>query len=216
MEEVKEVEVQVETKQLQAPVVKRTLAFLIDAVVAIIPALTMYLVFAGGFKTWAPVYYESPIIGAVSMYDLPGEVNEAVNTITHQDGTTHTEYNVSFGATICRLMSVFSIAFYVFYSTFCAYIFDGQTVGKKFMKLRMIVPMNEETPEDEVQKKAREKKINIRIFLREVIGKVLINSIPIFPIISLFTMIFTKNRLTIHDMIGKTRVVEEIVVVKEN
>lgn len=216
MEDVKEKKVQLKVEQLRSPILKRMGAFVIDAIVAIIPALTMYLIFAGSFKTWAPVYYESPIIGAVSMYDLPLEVHEAVNTIEHPDGTSHEEYNVSFGATVCRIMSVFCIVFYVLYSTFCAYIFDGQTVGKKIMKLRMIVPMDEDAPEDEEQKKEYEKKINTRIFRREVLGKVVLNSVPIFPIISVFTMIFTKDRLTIHDMIGKTRVVEEIVVVNEN
>ncbi len=216
MEDVKNTEVQVKIEQISAPAHKRIGAFLIDIVVAIIPALTMYLVFAGSFKTWAPIYYESPIIGAISMYDLPIEVHEAVNTIKHPDGTSHQEYNVSFGATVCRVMSVFSICFYVFYSTFCAYIFDGKTVGKKIMNLRMVVPMDTEAPEEEEAKKEYEKKVNIRIFKREVLGKVILNSIPIFPIISVFTMLFTKERKTIHDMLGKTRVVEELVIVKEN
>lgn len=215
MEEVRESEVQVKTIQRKAPVIKRVAAFLIDAVVAIIPALAMYLLFAGSFDSWAPLYYESPIIGAVSMCDLPVVVDEALNTMENPDGSTYTDYNVSFGATSCRIISVLSIAFYVFYSTFCAYIFDGKTVGKKIMKLCMIVPVDEEEPEDEEQKKEYNKKIYIRIFIREVLGKVVLNSIPIFPVISVVTMIFTKDRLTLHDMMGRTKVIEEVIVVEE-
>ena len=153
------------------------------------------------------------MIGAVSMYDLPAEVNEKLNTFENEDGeTTHYEYNVSFSATVCRVLSVFCIVFYVGYSTFCAYIFDGKTVGKKMMKLRMIVCDAGQEPEAEEEKKEWEKKNNKHIFVREVLGKVILNSIPVIPVISIFTMIFTKKRLALHDMIGKTRVVEEIVV----
>lgn len=193
----------------RASVLKRTAAFLIDAVVAFIPALVMYIAFTGSYSGWTPVWYESPAIAAVTMYDLPGEVNEKLNTFENDDGSTHEEYNVSFGASVCRLMSVFVIVFYVFYSTFCAYIFDGKTVGKKVMGLRMILRDAGEEPEEENEKKEWKKKNNIRIFVREVLGKVLLNSIPVFPVISFFTMIFTKDRLTLHDMMGKTCVIEE-------
>ena len=184
---------------LKAPVLKRIAAFLIDAVVAFIPVLVMYLAFTGSYVGWTPIWYESPAIAAVSMIDLPEEVNEKLNTFDNEDGGTYQEYNVSFGASVCRFLSVFVIVFYVFYSTFCAYIFDGKTVGKKIMGLRMILRDPGEEPEEE----------DMNIFKREVLGKVLLNSIPIFPVISFFTMLFTKDRLTLHDMIGKTIVVRE-------
>ena len=116
---------------------------------------------------------------------------------------------MSFGASVCRFLSVFVIVFYVFYSTFCAYIFDGKTVGKKIMGLRMILRDPGEEPEEEEKKKEWQKKNDMNIFKREVLGKVLLNSIPISPVISFFTMLFTKDRLTLHDMIGKTIVVRE-------
>ena len=192
----------------KAPDLKRIAAFLIDAVVAFIPALTMYILFTGSYSGWTPIWYESPVIAAVSMTDLPPQVNESLNTFENGDGNTYTDYNVSFSATVCRILSVISIVFYVFYSTFCAYIFDGKTVGKKLMGLRMIVRDSGQEPEDEAEKEAWNKKNNKHIFIREVLGKVLLNSIPIFPIISFFTMIITKNGITLHDLIGKTWVIE--------
>jgi hypothetical protein len=209
--ETAQADVNITIKYQKAPILRRIAAFLIDAVVAFIPALAMYLVFTGGYSGWTPIWYESPVIAAVTMYDLPGEVNEKLNTFDNEDGvTTHQEYNVSFTATVCRVMSVVSILFYVFYSTFCAYIFDGKTVGKKLMGLRMILKDPGSEPEDEEQKKAWQKKNNLHIFVREVVGKVLLNSIPVFPVISFFTMIFTKERKTLHDMMGKTIVVQEV------
>lgn len=207
-------EVEVVVVKARAPIIKRTAAFLIDAVVAFIPALVMYIVFTGTYSGWTPIWYESPAIAAVTMYDLPLEVHESLNTFENPDGSTYTEYNVSFVATISRILSVFAIVFYVFYSTFCAYIFDGKTVGKKLMGLRMIVRNPGEEPEDDEKRKEWNKQNNMHIFVREVLGKVLLNSIPVFPVISFFTMIFTKDRLTLHDMIGKTCVIEEKMVVK--
>lgn len=209
MMEEKEAEVKLTVARTSAPVLKRVAAFLMDAVVAFIPALAMYLVFTGGYVGWTPIWYESPVIGAVTMIDLPPQVNENLNTFDNEDGSTHTEYNVSFSATVCRVVSVLSIVFYVFYSTFCAYIFDGQTVGKRLMGLRIIIRGQTDMPEEEEEKQEWKKKNNKCIFVREVLGKVLLNSIPIFPVISFFTMIFTKDRLTLHDMIGRTCVMQE-------
>ena len=210
--EKKEAEEKVVITQVKAPILKRVAAFLIDAVVAFIPARAMYIVFTGTYSGWTPIWYESPVIAAVTMIDLPPQVNESLNTFDNGDGSTHMEYNVSFSATVCRVVYVVAIIFYVFYSTFCAYIFDGQTVGKRLMNLRMVLRASGDEPEDEEEKKEWMKKNNKHIFVREVLGKILLNSIPVFPIISFFTMIFTKDRLTIHDMIGSTHVVEEQIV----
>lgn len=188
------------TVAIKAPFYKRVAAYIIDALVAFIPALAMYLIFTGTYNGWTPIWYESPVIAGVTMYDLPIEVHERVNTFENADGSTYQEYNVSFPATICRVMSVVVILFYIGYSTFCAYIFDGKTVGKKLLGLRMIT-------EEEDQKKK-----NKNIFFREVIGKILLNSIPLIPILSIFTILFTKDGRAIHDMIGKTKVVEELCV----
>lgn len=208
MEE-KEAEVKLTVIRTSDPILKRVAAFLIDAVAAFIPALAMYIIFTGGYTGWTPIWYESPVIAAVTMIDLPPQVNESLNTFDNGDGSTHTEYNVSFSATVCRVISVLSIVFYVFYSTFCAYIFDGQTIGKKLMGLRILIRGQTDMPEEEEEQTKWKKKNNKCIFLREVLGKVLLNSVPVFPILSFFIMLFTKNRLTLHDMIGGTCVMEE-------
>jgi len=46
------------------------------------------------------------------------------------------------------------------------------------------------------------------IFIRELLGKILINSIPIIPLVSLFTILFTKEHKALHDMLADTIVVE--------
>ena len=58
-------------------------------------------------------------------------------------------------------------------------------------------------PEDE------NRKFGITILLREGVGKILLNSIPIIPVISIFTILFTPSHKAIHDYIGKTRVLEQ-------
>lgn len=193
----------------KAPFMKRIAAWVIDAIVAFVPVLLMYWLFTGTYEGLTILFYESPGIAAVSMSDLPGLVHESLNTFENPDGSTYTQYNASFFATTCRAASVFVIVFYVFYSTFCAYIFDGKTIGKKLMKLRMVVKDLPEKPQDEVQVKEWEKITYKRIFVREVLGKVVLNTIPIFPIISIFTILFTKQGLSIHDMMGKTCVIDE-------
>ena len=95
MEE-KEAEVKLTVIRTSAPILKRVAAFLIDAVAAFIPALAMYIIFTGGYTGWTPIWYESPVIAAVTMIDLPPQVNESLNTFDNGDGSTHTEYNVSF------------------------------------------------------------------------------------------------------------------------
>ncbi len=77
------------------------------------------------------------------------------------------------------------------------------------MGLRILIRGQTDMPEEKEELEKWKKKNNKCIFIREVLGKVLINSIPVFPVISFFTMIFTKNRLTLHDMIGGTCVMEE-------
>ena len=193
----------------KVPFWKRFAAWLIDAVVAFVPVLVMYILFTGGYEGKSFLFYESPGIAAVSMSDLPGLVHESLNTFENPDGSTYTQYNATFFATTCRAASVFVILFYVGYSTFCAYIFDGKTIGKKLMKLRMVVKDLPPKPQDEEEIKKWEKDSYKKIFVREVLGKIVLNTIPIFPVLSVFTILFTKEGLAIHDMMGKTIVIAE-------
>ncbi|MFQ9932880.1 MAG: RDD family protein [Lachnospiraceae bacterium] len=184
-----------EKEYVNAPFVKRGLAFVIDAVVAFLPALVVYFIFTGTYSGLTPLYYPAPVIGAVSMIDLPVAVNEKVSTVTSDEGGIISETNYSIPATGSRMLSVFVIIFYVGYSTFCTALYDGRTVGKKLMRLRVI-------PED------GEKPLKAYL-LRELLGKVIINSTIIVPVISLFMALFAPKRKTVHDYIGRTRVVAE-------
>ena len=96
---------------LKAPVLKRIAAFLIDAVVAFIPVLVMYLVFTGSYVGWTPIWYESPAIAAVSMIDLPEEVNEKLNTFDNEDGGTYRGKCLQVSVSFCY--RVLCILFYI-------------------------------------------------------------------------------------------------------
>ncbi len=181
--------------KFKAPAYKRGIAFLVDAIIAFLPALVMYIIFTGTYTGYTPAFYPAPVIGAVSMIDLPVEVNDSVNTIKTDLGGVSTGHNVSLYATGMRALSVLMIVFYVGYAAFCTVMYDGRTIGKKFMGIRVI-------PEDG-------ESFNKAILLRELLGKVVINSTVIVPVISIIIMLITKDGKAIHDYIGKTRVVED-------
>lgn len=180
-------------KYVNAPFVKRGIAFVIDAAMAFLPALVVYILFTGGFKGYTPLYYPAPLIGAVSMVDLPVAVNEKVSNVTTEEGGTISKTNYSMTATGSRLLSVVVIVMYVGYGTFCTVVYDGKTIGKKLMKLRVV-------PEDDGR-------MTKAFLLRELLGKVVVNSTVIVPVVSAFMAAFAKDKKTIHDYIGKTRVI---------
>lgn len=184
-----------EKEYVNAPFIKRGIAFVIDGVMAFLPVLVVYLIFTGTYSGYTPLFYPTPIIGAVSMIDLPIVVNKSVSTVTDDDGAVISDTNYSMVATGSRMLSVAVIIMYIIYGTFCTVMYDGKTIGKKLMGLRVI-------PED------GEKPVKAYV-LREAVGKVIINSTIIIPVISLVMAIFAPNKKTIHDMIGKTRVVVE-------
>ena len=184
-----------EKEYVSASFIKRGFAFVIDAVVAFLPALVMYLIFTGTYSGYTPLYYPAPVIGAVSMVDLPVVVNEKVSMVKSDEGGIVSETNYSMPATGSRMLSVLVIIMYVGYGTFCTLMYDGKTVGKKLMKLR-VIPEDDEAPLKSY-------------LLREVLGKVIINSTVIIPVVSLFMAMFAPNKKTVHDYIGKTRVISE-------
>lgn len=181
---------------VNASVVKRGIAFLIDAVVAFFPALVIYIILSSGYKGYAPIAYPAPIIGVANMIDLPVMMDERLNTMeTDQGGKTEFR-NVSVFATGSRAVSVFVIVFYLGYQTFAHIVYDGRTVGKKFMGIRVV--------------REDGKKPDKSYLIREVVGKVILNSTIIVPIISVVTIIVTTNKKAIHDIIAKTIVIEDI------
>lgn len=183
-----------------ASVVRRILAFLIDAGVAFLPILVVIIMSTrnyDGLGYAAPALYACPVEGALSLYTVPINVYNTTNSSENELGEVRTEYNYTPFATLQRMLSVVGIVFYIGYSAFATYLYEGVTVGKHLMKIKV-------TSQDITDEKTKSK----ALLLREIIGKILINSTVIIPIISFFTMIFTEDHLTIHDMIFKTRVIE--------
>lgn len=185
-----------EKEYVNAPFLKRGVAFVIDALMAFIPALVMYFIFAKSNIGLTPVYYPAPIIGGISMIDLPKEVNESVSIVESDEGGVISTTNYSMTATLCRTLSVVVIIFYVGYSAFCTILYDGKTIGKKLMRLKVVTD--------------GEENLTKALALREIVGKIVINSTVIVPVISLVMALAAPKRKTIHDYIGKTRVVEDI------
>lgn len=178
---------------VNASFLKRGIAFVIDAIMAFLPALVVYFIFTGSYSGYTPLFYPAPVIGAVSMIDLPVLVDRSVSTIESDEGGVISRTNYSMPATGARMLSVFVIIIYVGYGTFCTAMYDGRTIGKKLMRLRVV-------PEDEA-------KPTRAYLLRELVGKVLVNSTIIVPVVSLFMVLFTPNKKSVHDYIGKTRVI---------
>ena len=102
-------------------IIKRGIAFVIDAVISFIPVLVIYIIFAHQTNFLPLVFTPCPVVGTVTMYDLPMQVNHQLNTISDSsdDSSFELKHNVSFGATSVRIITILSMAFYVFYSAFC-------------------------------------------------------------------------------------------------
>lgn len=199
---------ELEREYFSANIVKRGMAFLIDAIVSFLPAFIMFFVFTGAIFHESAVLYPFPLIGTATLaISLTSEVNEAVNTengiyLLRDDdqyenvvSTNSSRYNVALYATASRMLAVISVVFYCIYSAACVLMYNGKTVGKKLMNINVV----------NLDKNRSNKKSFV---LREVIGKIVLNSIPVVPVISIVTIIFTKKHLAIHDIIGKTQVVE--------
>lgn len=182
-------------ENVDASFIKRGMAFVIDAVMAFLPALAVYIIFTGSYSGYTPLFYPAPVIGAVSMVDLPVVVNEKVSNVTSDEGGVISDTNYSMPATGARMLSVFVIIVYVGYGTFCTVVYDGKTIGKKLMRLRVV-------PEGET-------KASKAYLMRELVGKVLVNSTIIVPVISVFMVLFAPGKKAVHDYIGRTRVIAE-------
>lgn len=180
-----------------ANIVRRIVAFLIDSLMAFVPMLVVLLLLTRNYQGYgfiAPAFHATPLLGVVTVIDVPANVHEAINTHDNDIGGTYTDYDVSLFATFKRVISVVAVVFYVFYGTFTTCIFEGKTFGKHLMKITTVA--------------VDTKKPLKKLLLREIIGKVLLNSIPVVPVISFFMMIFTPKHLALHDLLFKTRVAE--------
>lgn len=179
-----------------APLHKRLLAFLLDALIASIPAMILTYIFTEGIKILLFFLYPAPILGTTSIITLPLEANAYMNSLVPSGSFAATELrNVSMIATLARVGSVIAVLFYVAYSAVATIFYDGQTLGKYVFKLTVV--------------RRNEGSFKTAAILREVLGKIVLNSTIIIPIISMITMLVTKNHLAIHDFIGQTRVISD-------
>ena len=191
-----------------APLWRRGAAYILDCLIAVFPAAVVMFVFTGAL--WHPSYPLTPfpVTGAVILaLDLPADVNTALNT---EDGiylfrdknpdpnlviSSHEEYNVGILATACRMGSVLCVLFYAGYTVLCTVLFDGKTIGKKLLHIRAV-------PREDVPKPWKP------LLIREALGKAVLNSLGVPVLISLVTVLATKEHLALHDMIAKTKVTE--------
>jgi len=180
-----------------APLIRRLIAFVIDAVAAFFPAFAITLIVLQtpiSPHLLAPVLYVAPIEGTITLIDLPLEVNQMLNDSLPDVvdyGATEIR-NVSTMSTFLRILSVFSVLFYIGYGTVATLLFDGITAGKYCMGIQTIY--------------VRGGKPTVGILLRELLGKVVLNSLGLF-VVSIITMIVTPKHYAVHDFIGGTRVV---------
>ena len=179
-----------------ASLFKRGIAYIIDCVISVIPIWVVCAIILGQFPLEPLALAPAPVWGIFTVYKMPAEVDKALNIIDNGDGTSYEVVeNVSFSATSIRICSVLALVFYVLYTTFCTYLY-GKTVGKKLMGIEVVHtgPL----------------KPSIWTLLRETLGKVILNTTLIVPIVSIITILVTPRHRAIHDFISKTYVVETL------
>ncbi|MCO7127992.1 RDD family protein [Sporolactobacillus shoreicorticis] len=172
---------------------KRLCAFLIDSVIAVLPALLFFLL----SKIAAPVlfvlifFYASPAAGLSMYVGANAFYQETSTTVSDGQNVVTEDRTIGKPSVPMTVFGYLSIAFYLFYALICSWLLHGQTLGKKLMHIR-------------VRAATAEPASKRTIFYREFLGKVLINSIPIVPLASLFTLLFMKEHKTLHDMLADT------------
>lgn len=187
---------------------KRLCAYIIDAVIALLPvAVTSFAIGATMFIYFLVITFPSPVIGvsvysSLASFPLKHEeqylaysyrinnssTNEIRKDTTYRDAMNR---NPKIKRYILLTITILGLLFYIFYSFICTIIFKGQTLGKKLMHIR-IQCSNTELPTKGT------------IFYREFLGKVLLNSIPIMPVVSILTILLTKEHKALHDMLADT------------
>ncbi|MCD8120127.1 MAG: RDD family protein [Lachnospiraceae bacterium] len=182
---------------LTAPLYTRVIAFLIDTVVAFLPVFVLMMVLLEEppvQSLLAPALYAAPVEGTYVLREIPLEVNQAMNdSLAGVNEYAATEVrNVTLTATFCRMLSVFVILFYLFYDTVATVLFDGVTIGKYCMGIQTVYLRNGNP--------------TVGILLRQLLGKIVLNSLGVF-VISIISMLVTPKHYAIHDLIGGTRVV---------
>lgn len=183
-----------EKTDFPASIIKRGLAFIVDAVVASLPVMVLFVLFAGMVMYIPVASYPAPAFGFISTFELPDYVEDSLNSIENDDGSSYQVKNVSFSATSMRIITYLSMVFYLVYSAACTYLFEGKTVGKRLMNIQ-VVHTGDIKPE-------------IWCVIREFLMKTVLYSIPVFPIVSLVMIFVTPKHYALHDLLTKTMVTE--------
>lgn len=154
-----------------APLGPRVVAFTIDALISSLPIILVTKAFNVGIL--APLF---PLMAL----QYPVRV-VAPNTVI-----TWTEL----------VPGILSVLFFVLYQPVCMSLWQGRTIGKRIMSLKVI------------RKNGQQLTPGFSLF-REVLGRTIVNvvSFGFSSIISFLWALFSPERRTIHDEVGGTRVV---------
>jgi uncharacterized membrane protein len=181
---------------------KRLCAFLIDSVIASTPFLFSALLISSTIVPFLSLvlFYSNPapstvFYTATSLFYDETDTEVEQRTI-HTSGNNFTIIKTEKHAWLRNLIDIVGFTVYLLYSLICSLLLHGQTLGKKLMRIRVRAATAEPSSKQ-------------TIFYREFLGKVLINSIPIVPLVSLFTLLFTKQHKTLHDMLADTIVTND-------
>ncbi|NLI93138.1 MAG: RDD family protein [Peptococcaceae bacterium] len=185
---------------------RRLCAYFIDAVIAVLPAFVVACILGSTLLSYFLfVMYPSPFPGAlvyssytsyqefITVESVPYSpdgvptVPEAGRKIVQEDARKPSPVSIA--------AALLALVFYLLYSLLATLIFKGQTVGKKLIHIK-------------VRRSKTGPVTKGGIFSRELLGKILINSIPVVPLISIFTILLTKEHKALHDMLADTIVVE--------
>lgn len=210
-----------ETKQLNKQITspgRRLCAYVMDAIIAVVPALIAVFIIGRALALPYVLFlaYPSPVAGAsaylsYSAYTEYSSSGVVETYVIGEDGTKVTNANNSESglksadqshwkdgrkpSLITSILAIVGLIFYLIYSLVCSLLFKGQTLGKKLMHIK-------------IRRSNTELVTRGTIFYREFLGKTLINSIPLIPLISLFTILFTKEHKALHDMLADTIVTD--------
>jgi uncharacterized membrane protein len=197
---------------------RRLCAYLMDSIIAVLPALIVSFVFmANALPAYMMLLFSpSPAAGTAALVSYSAYTvvknetvgldeivttqasiksnRDVVSTQVYRKGLdgrwTSQKPNIS-----AAVFAGISLAFYLLYSTVSTLLLKGQTIGKKLMGIQV--------------RRSGKGQVSVgMIFFREFLGKVLLNSIPIVPIVSLFTILLTKEHKALHDMLADTIVTD--------
>lgn len=176
---------------------RRMCAYAIDAIIAVIPTLIVSLVIGTIMLPYILVItYPSPAVGA-SAYMSYAAIESLTETKEYEGGVLiqETWKGDRKPNPITSTAAVIALVFYLFHSLVCTLLLRGQTIGKKLMHI-------------EVRRSNTGLAKSRTILGREFLGKMLMNSIPIIPLVYLCTILFTKEHKALHDMLADTIVID--------